>query len=128
MSTRLGPMMSDGKEEVCCASGEVYCDRVGGAAAADVESDVRTLLFELLLELSSPRIPREDVVTDDEADAAYRWYLLLAELGIHLTSPTYELHRIPELLVGRAPIRWMGVRCSSLLSMLAKRPSISSGM
>ena len=121
-------MMSDGKEEVCCASGEVYCDRVGGAAAAaDVES-VRTLLFELLLELSSPMIPREDVVTDDEADAAYRWYLLLAELGIHLTSPTYELHRLPELLVGRAPIRWMGVRCSSLLSMLAKRPSIPSGM
>ena len=61
-------MMSDGKEEVCCASGEVYCDRVGGAAPA-VES-VRTLLFELLLELSSPMIPREDAVTDDEAVAA----------------------------------------------------------
>lgn len=71
MSTRLGPMMSDGKEEVCCASGEEYCDRVGGAAAAaaDVES-VRTLLFELLLELSSLMLPREDAVTDDEAVAA----------------------------------------------------------
>jgi len=72
VSTRLGPMMSDGKEEVCCASGEVYCDRVGGAAAADADVEsVRTLLFELLLELSSPMIPREDdVVTDDEAVAA----------------------------------------------------------
>lgn len=42
---RFGPMMSDGKDDVCCASGDLYCDNDGGAAAADVESE-RTL-FDL---------------------------------------------------------------------------------